>query len=110
MVDGGQVPKAALLGAADPPLRRRTDAPTLVLHWLVALLLLVSLATGVLIAGGQGLVVFYGMAKPVRTPLIGPRVRGGAAKQATSGPVQATTDQACPKSVPPEAQQCASYW
>ena len=24
------------------------------------------------LAGGQGLVVFYGMAKPVRTPLIGP--------------------------------------
>ena len=50
MVDGGQVSKTAPLGAVDPPQRRRTDAPTVVLHWLVALLLLVSLATGFRIA------------------------------------------------------------
>ena len=50
MVDGGRLLKAAPLGAADPPQRRRTDAPTVVLHWLVALLLLVSLATGFRIA------------------------------------------------------------
>ena len=50
MVKGGQVSKTAPLGAVDPPQRRRTDAPTVVLHWLVALLLLVSLATGLRIA------------------------------------------------------------
>ena len=50
MINGGQVSKTAPLGAADPPQRRRTDAPTVVLHWLVALLLLVSLATGFRIA------------------------------------------------------------
>ena len=50
MVDGGQVSKAAPLAAADPPPRRRIDAPTVVFHWVVALLLLVSLATGVRIA------------------------------------------------------------
>src|SRR5215468_8957101 len=58
MVDDGQVSKAVPLGAADPPPRRHTDAPTVVLHWLVALLLLVSLATGALIAAAAGYVVF----------------------------------------------------
>src|SRR5499426_618764 len=50
MINGGQVSKTAQLEVADPPQRWRTDAPTVVLHWLVALLLLVSLATGVRIA------------------------------------------------------------
>src|SRR5262245_8589939 len=50
MVDGGQVSKATPLGRVNAPPRRRTDAPTVALHWLVALLLVVSLATGVRIA------------------------------------------------------------
>jgi hypothetical protein len=30
------------------------------------------MSNGMLAGAGQGIVVFYGMAKPVKTPLIGP--------------------------------------
>jgi hypothetical protein len=50
MVKGGQVSKATPLGRVNAPPRRRTDAPTVAFHWLVTLLLAVSLATGMRIA------------------------------------------------------------
>lgn len=52
---------------------RQDDRPIAVLSVLLAGSALAEVRlTGQVLGGGQGVVVCYGMAKPVRTPLIGP--------------------------------------